>query len=330
MALIKVHAYTVDLMNELGHGTFGEVYKGWNKSNDLIAIKRISKRNGTKTITEAVVFYNLKKNIRHNNIIMVHDVKTYGDFMWIMMEFCNLGDLNQFFKTHNMLVQPTLVKFELMRQTISGIAFLHSKDIVHRDIKPGNILITKPHEHVLVKVGDFGLAKLLDPDSLTSAMSSNVGTNLFKAPEFWDDRLGKKVKYHSNIDVYSAGLTFVAMLQAQPDHDLVPKAEGSLTGSEANMPIGLAMNSRRAYKQPEFNVVENKPDDDNSTKAVKELIRGMTRQCPRKRLSSLEVQQDLEKIVLVSDEQSSFCRFLKCHFFLSNNIYKRCRFNERK
>ena len=302
-AVANVDEYRVDLMNELGSGTFGTVYKGCTTSNKSIAIKRVSKSNGTMASSEALTSYYLKKNITHKNIITVYDVKTCGNFMWIMMEFCNLGDLNHFFNTHNMLVKYTLVKIELMTQIISGITFLHSKRIVHRDIKPRNILLTKSRDQILVKVGDFGLSKILDPDSSTSAMSSNVGTLIFKAPEFWDYKPGKKVRYHRNVDIYSAGLTFTAMLQAQPDRNLAPKAEGSLTESEAGLPIGLAVKNRRAFRQPEFNVVENQSDDDTMTKAIKQLIRGMTCLSPEQRLSSSEVQQNLEQILLVSCEQ---------------------------
>ena len=102
------------------------------------------------------------------------------------MEFCDLGDLNQFFKSY--YSQLTIeMKVKLMKQIMNGIAFLHDRNIVHRDIKPGNILLASTPEHnVVVKLGDFGLSKILDPDSLTSAMSSNVGTLSFKAPEFWN------------------------------------------------------------------------------------------------------------------------------------------------
>ena len=110
----------------------------------------------------------------------------------------------------------------LMRQIAKGIAFLHQNNIVHRDIKPGNILLKSCNGYAVVKLGDFGLSKFLDPDDMTSAMSSNVGTLTFKAPEFWDRQPDERVRYHRNIDVYAAGLTFTAMLQAKPDHSLVP------------------------------------------------------------------------------------------------------------
>ena len=235
-AIVNIFGYKVDLMKEVGRGAFGTVYKGC-KDNTTVAIKKISKRDKQKAITETVKFHYFKERIVHSQIVKVHDVKSLDDSMWIFMEYCHLGDLCQFFKAHSQILMPTKSKIKLMKQIMNGIAFLHSKDIVHRDIKPGNILIRlTEEENVLVKLGDFGLSKILDPDDLTSAMSSNVGALTFKAPEFWDHKPGDKVRYHRNVDVYAAGLTFAAMLQVKPGKKLVPNVEGSLQVSETKMP----------------------------------------------------------------------------------------------
>ena len=137
--------------------------------------------------------------------------------MWIIMEYCDLGDLNDFHKNYGeTLLNGVEAKVLLMKQIADGLAFLHSKDIVHRDIKPGNILLKlSPERLAVVKLGDFGLSKILDPEALTSTMSSNVGTLQFQAPEFWDKQPpNNRIRYHRNVDVYSTGLTFAAMLQA--------------------------------------------------------------------------------------------------------------------
>ena len=102
-----------------------------------------------------------------------------------------------------------------MKQTMSGIAYLHSQDIVHRDIKPANILAKSTQNGVVIKLADFGLCKILD-DRQTSTMHSNVGTMAFKAPEFWDPQTDERIRYHRNVDVYAAGLTFTAIGQATP------------------------------------------------------------------------------------------------------------------
>ena len=93
-------------------------------------------------------------------------------------------------------------------------------------------------------------------------MSSNVGTLSFKAPEFWNTQpdADGKVRYHRNVDVYAAGLTFAAMLQAKPGRSLTPKPEGSLQPSEALMPIGLAAHTRRVNRHPDIDVVKHRAD----------------------------------------------------------------------
>ena len=298
MAVANVGEYRVHYNKVLGQGTFGTVYKGWNTSKMALAAKRMSKENKTAS-SEVKALCQLNKNTTHENIVGVYDVKT-EDFVWIMMEFCNLGDLDRFFNKYQKYCQCT-VKIEIMKQIARGIAFLHSKDIVHRDIKPGNILltsITAPVGQFTVKLSDFGLSKILDPNGVKSTMNSTVGTILFMAPEFFDSQMGKPVAYHRNVDVFSAGLTFTAMLQAQSDENLFPKAEGSMT--ESKIPIGLLMNVRSASGEPELNVVEYKTSDDAVTKELKELIRGMTCVNPEKRLPSSQVEQDLERIIRVS------------------------------
>ena len=156
-----------------------------------------------------------------------------------------------FFKHYNETVMETCVKVKLMKQIISGLAFLHNKDIVHRDIKPTNILLKSTRgKHAIAKLEGFGLSKIFEAVGMTSAMSSQVGTHRFKAPEFFNRGPDNKVRYHRNVDVYAVGLTFAAMLQAQSGSQLVPKVEGSLQDSETRIGIGfVAMRERSMDSQ---------------------------------------------------------------------------------
>ena len=291
--------YSVDLMDELGRGAFGTVYKGVSDVDQtVVAMKKVSKMNKRKASMEAVRFHYMKDTIDHENIVKVYDVKSWKDSMWIMMECCDLGDLNDFYRDNQDLmslhvdVENKALNIELTQDIAAGIAFLHSKDIVHRDIKPGNVLITtQPKRWAVAKIGDFGLSKILDPEDLTSAMSSDVGTLKFKAPEFWDrkpDTSHKVQDYHRNVDVYAAGLTFAAMLQAKPDTNLIPKAECALKPLETNMAIGLVAFTRKA----DVNVMKKKDYNDDDINKLVRLIQKMTRTSPKKRMSAAGV--DLE------------------------------------
>ena len=293
-----VFGYKIDLMKELGRGTFGTVYKGYDENNSVVAVKKIfteTKEDRRNASREAWKFYSLKDRLsqRNDHITGIYDVKYLENAIWIAMEFCDLGDLNQFFRKYCSLLN-TNVKVKLMKQIMAGIAFLHDKDIVHRDIKPGNILLTStPGRHAVVKLGDFGLSKILDPDTQTSTMSSNVGTLIFKAPEFWFQKPGDTIRYHRNVDVYAAGLTFTAMLQAEPNRNLIPKAEGPVESTELAMPIGLIAYNRIVYAQPDITVVEDRASDSTVVKRVKEVIREMTHISPSRRLAALQV---IEKV----------------------------------
>ena len=300
-AMIRILDYNVDLVDEKGRGSFGTIYKGIHvETSEAVAVKRVSKKAKAGTILESVRSLYLKKEIVHDHIVRVFEVKQWQDSMWIIMEFCQLGDLGDFFQNHQNIVSEIESKARLMWQIACGIEFLHTNRVVHRNIKPANILVQlSSGNSAVVKLGDFGLSKILDPDGTTSTMSSDVGTFTFKAPEFWDKKPPKgHPTYHKNIDVYAAGLTFAAMLQFQPGKRLVPKPQGSsIQPSEIQMPIGLMAHNRTLNNHPDVTAVQHKETDCVKTKKVKTLIQGMTHVSSDSRLSAFAVKSWLEILV---------------------------------
>ena len=126
----------------------------------------------------------------------------------------------------------------------------------------------------------------------------NVGTLQFQAPEFWDKQPpNNRIRYHRNVDVYSTGLTFVAMLQAEPGKKLVPREKNALDTTAIRTPIGLMAFTRMRDGLPVVNIIEDNAHDDDTTKGIKQLIRQMIQPEADKRLSSIKVCSALSKLV---------------------------------
>ena len=292
----EICGHTVHNREILGKGSFGIVYKATCPNGKAIAAKEVSyDKHREKCIKEATNYYKLPRD--HANIVHIYDVKRHPDKlrkeMWIFMEYCIHGDLDVFFKENFEVAQEINLKCDLMAQITRGIEYLHQHDIVHRDIKPANTLVTngeKPGKYV-VKLTDFGLSKYLDPTGETSAMSSDVGTLLFKAPEYFVPRQHMRLRYHRSVDIYAAGLTFLAMLEAKEGKRLRPP-----TCPYHNNCIGLTLYIKKTTGEPQCNVIPSldyEENDDDVTKMVKDIARSMTHVQAEKRPSATQVLRQL-------------------------------------
>ena len=273
--------YKIDLFpgNILGKGSYGIVYKAVDVTDRSdIAAKSIDGEKHPK------VFKDNRQNLLeldHGNIIKILELYQIDKTFWMMMEFCNHGDLNDFFQKKN----PNLhTKVEIINGIAQGIAYLHSRDIIHRDIKPDNILMASEFPPV-PKLTDFDLSKSLSTPSET--MHTNTGSLAFKAPEFFN-RVGK-LKYHRNVDIFAAGLTFLAMIQVK-DHrkKLIPHIETPRDDSELHTPIGQLIAERIKYKVPELNIVTMNSSastyEEKTENSLRQLISRMTCHNPSERL----------------------------------------------
>ena len=235
-------------------------------------------------------------NLDHPNVLKILDVEKNGNIVWMMMTFCELGDLNHFHRERNLSDE---INNEIMKQIMSGIKYLHEKDSVHRDIKPGNILVSSVTP-LQLKLADFDVCKCLDPEVETSLMTSNVGTLAFKAPEFFLRTSPGKIEYHRNVDIYAAGLTFLAILQAKKGQKILfPHIETPRHDSEFHVPsIGQLIAERIKYKVPELNIVRVRG-------TFTRLISEMTSIRPEERLSASEVLDRLSLESVKSNREVS-------------------------
>ncbi|CAH1779261.1 unnamed protein product, partial [Owenia fusiformis] len=132
---------TVDLLAKLGQGAFGTVYRGERKDGTPVAIKQITSDSMEETMDGMEEIKILQKLTDHANVVKFHDFHFLKKSFWLVMEFCDGGDLENYFKK----VEGKLdiaVKVDFMHQLANGVKHLHDSKLVHRDLKPGNTLIS--------------------------------------------------------------------------------------------------------------------------------------------------------------------------------------------
>jgi hypothetical protein len=180
----------------IGRGGFGEVYYATSDSGKEVALKLIL-RNLDVERRGVVQCMNLKCP----NLLTIFDLKTNdaGD-PFVVMEYVSGPSLASVLKEHPRGLPIAEVRYWL-KGLVEGVAYLHDHGIVHRDLKPANLFM----EEGIVKIGDYGLAKLITPSQGTEH-SESIGTCHYMAPEIGSG------KYHKPIDVYSIGVILYEML----------------------------------------------------------------------------------------------------------------------
>ncbi|XP_031161261.1 serine/threonine-protein kinase TAO3 isoform X1 [Sander lucioperca] len=193
-------------LHEIGHGSFGAVYFARNSySNEVVAIKKMS-YNGKQTtekwqdIIKEVKFLG---QLRHPNTIEYKGCYLKENTAWLVMEYC-LGSASDLLEVHKKPLQEMEIA-AITHGALLGLAYLHSHNMIHRDVKAGNILLTELGQ---VKLADFGSA------SIASPANSFVGTPYWMAPEVilaMDEG-----QYEGKVDIWSLGITCIELAERKP------------------------------------------------------------------------------------------------------------------
>ena len=144
-------------IEKLGEGTYATVYKGKNRSTgETVALKEIHLDSEEGTPSTAIREISLMKELKHENIVGLWDVIHTDNKLMLVFEFMD-KDLKKYMDTQgkNGALEPPVIK-SFMYQLLKAIAFCHDNRVLHRDLKPQNLLINKRGQ---LKLGDFGLAR---------------------------------------------------------------------------------------------------------------------------------------------------------------------------
>uniref|UniRef100_A0A8C2ZCA1 non-specific serine/threonine protein kinase n=1 Tax=Cyclopterus lumpus TaxID=8103 RepID=A0A8C2ZCA1_CYCLU len=193
-------------LREIGHGSFGAVYFARDmRTNEVVAIKKMS-YNGKQSIEkwqDIIKEVKFLQRIRHPNSIEYKGCYLREHTAWLVMEYC-LGSASDLLEVHKKPLQEVEIA-AITHGALQGLAYLHSHNMIHRDVKAGNILLTEPG---LVKLADFGSA------SIASPANSFVGTPYWMAPEVilaMDEG-----QYDGKVDIWSLGITCIELAERKP------------------------------------------------------------------------------------------------------------------
>ncbi|XP_044296813.1 serine/threonine-protein kinase ULK1 isoform X6 [Varanus komodoensis] len=208
----------------IGHGAFAVVFKGRHKEKpDVeVAIKCINKKNLAKSQTLLGKEIKILKELKHENIVALYDFQEMANSVYLVMEYCNGGDLADYLHNMRTLSEDTIRLF--LQQIAGAMKVLHSKGIIHRDLKPQNILLSFPGgkksnpSNIRIKIADFGFARYLQSNMMAATL---CGSPMYMAPEVIMSQ-----HYDAKADLWSIGtiiyqcLTGKAPFQASSPQDL--------------------------------------------------------------------------------------------------------------
>ncbi|XP_059351511.1 death-associated protein kinase 1-like [Daphnia carinata] len=267
-----------DREKRIGEGGFGTVFKGKFGGRE-VAVKRVEIHRVNEREEKAML------KLDHPNIVKLLHCAMDKNFMYYVLELCVTSLDQLFLKEDNPKIYDGIILC-IFHQLATGLAYIHSKNLIHRDIKPENILIMRSpekHESIIIKWSDFGLAKSVNEKGLHTWTGAN-GTRKWFAPEvlkkLLDEEKAKNDDFWGTVksDVFVLGLVF-GYIFLEGKH-LFGSSERQIHDNIiGGRPVNMNNIDGEVRKYYEDNLLTKMLEDD-----------------PEKRIKSAQVVQQLESI----------------------------------
>ncbi len=279
----------------LGEGGMGKVYL----AEDTLLEKEVAVKVLSSELSNEAQFIErfkreaiIQSKLKHPRIVTLHNLLVSDGTYFMVMEYAEGITLQELIGKTGPIEETKAMN--IFNQINTALKYAHSKNIIHRDIKPCNIMISDKYD---VKIMDFGIAKLLGERNLTQT-NTKVGSLYYMSPE--QINTPKDVDYRS--DLFSLGIVLFEMVTGKLPYDTDSDSDYKLMGEIMNTPIPNPRNYRQYISDETINVITSLTQKDRNKRTV-----NLTRNSPAVEKKSNERENTVilntgNKTVILSDE----------------------------